>query len=318
MGRCGGLKEGGHHRKAIDVAKKKKAEKAERAARKEAAGQRAAHLEKLLAIDPDCDIYLSAAAGDDAQSTRPLCRSYFRYDSCTNRRCKFSHEHSIADAMVPGSAASRSRSDAEEEEADPTMPPVELSHGLLNDRPASGAKERRRRRAAPAPVPGAAGSFEEMPVATVQSIVAYCEDDADVGNVIRSCRYLRQCLMDCRNVRHRKRTFMEVRLRSRNDMLLVRATAERLRFAVSHANVTTTADTNNNATEKNRVKGKAGKGKGGKKGKNGKSSAMGRPTLAYDFENPHVFRDFQENARRESESRGLSSAFAANCRVQEP
>jgi len=317
MGRCGGLKEGGHHRKAIDVAKKKKAEKSERAARKEAAGQRAAHLEKLLAIGPDCDIYLSAAAGHNAQPTRPLCRSYFRYDSCTNRRCKFSHEHSIADAMVPGSAASRS--DAEEEEGDSTMPPVELIPGLVNDRPASGAKERRRRRAAPPPVPGAAGSFEEMPVATVQSIVAYCEDDADVGNVIRSCRYLRQCLMDCRNVRHRKRTAMEVRLRSRNDMLLVRATAERLRFAVSYANVAT-ADTNNNVTEQTHVKGKSdrGKGKGGKKGKNGKSSAMERPTLAYDFENPHVFRDFQENARRESESRGLSSAFATNCRVQEP
>lgn len=316
MGRCGGLKEGGHHRKAIDVAKKKKAEKAERAARKEAAGQRAAHLEKLLAIDPDCDIFISAAAGDDAQSSRSLCRSYFRYDSCTNRRCKFSHEHSIADAMVPGSAASRS--DAEEEEGDPTMPPVELIPGLVNDRRALGAKERRRRGAAPPPVVGAAGSFEKMPVATVQSIVAYCEDDADVGNVIRSCRYLRQCLMDCRDVRHRKRTAMEARLTSRNDMLLIRATAERLRFAVSYANVNTTADTNNNATEKTRDKGKAGKGKGGKKGKNGRSTAMGRPTLAYDFENPHVFRNFQENARRERESRGLSSAFATNCRVQEP
>lgn len=309
MGRCGGLKEGGHHRKAIDVAKKKKAEKAEKAARKEAAGQRAASLEKLLAIDPDCDIYLAAAADTDvAGDTKSMCRSYFRHDRCTNRRCKFSHDYSIVDALVPGSGK------AEEEEGAPSMPPVELVPGLVGARPYSGVRDRRLRRAVPPPVPGAAGSFEEMPISTIQTIVAYCQANADVGNAVRSCRYLRQCLLDCRNVRARKRAAMEVRLQSRNGMLLVRATAERLRFAVSYANVA--ADTN--TTYNTRVKGRTynGKGGGGKKGK----GSMARPTLAYDFENPHIFRDFQANFRREieSECRGLSSALAVNCHVQEP
>jgi len=56
MGRCGGLKEGGHHRKALDVAAKKRAEKL---ARKEAqvdAGVRAITLNKILALDPDVDV----------------------------------------------------------------------------------------------------------------------------------------------------------------------------------------------------------------------------------------------------------------------
>ena len=340
MGRCGGLKEGGHHRRAIDVAQRKKAAKAARREAQLAAGHRAAALERLLALDADCDVYLLAAPdpGQQQQQRRPLCRSYFRFDRCANRRCKLSHEHSIADACacaLPGISRSDGSgsektdtsmaTDTSTEEAPQSLPALELIPGGLL---------RSRRRTAPLAmgprVPGAAGAFEELPESAVRDIAALCPDDAAVGHLMRSCRYVRRCLRDCRDVRRREGAAARVRLEGRNGRLLSdRATAGRLRFAVSYmdAGCHAAAAAAATATAGTRKSGK----KGGQKGRGASANAAARrPTLAYDFEDPRVFRAFEQtmslhvphggtagDAAGGGEAGGddLSSALAANCRV---
>ena len=341
MGRCGGLKEGGHHRRAIDVAQRKKAAKAARREAQLASGRRAAALERLLVLDADCDVYLLAAMPDpeqqqqQQQQARPLCPSYFRFDRCANRRCKLSHEHSIADACACA-LPSMSRSDGSGSEKTDTsmatdtsteeapLPALELLPGGLL---------RPRRRTAPLAmgprVPGAAGAFEELPESAVRDIAAFCPDDAAVGHLTRSCRYVRRCLRDCRDVRRREGAAARVRLEGRNGRLLSdRATAGRLRFAVSYmdAGCHAAAAAAATATAGTRKSGK----KGGQKGRGASANAAARrPTLAYDFEDPQVFRAFEQTMSLHVPPVGtagdaagggeagddLSSALAANCRV---
>ena len=127
---------------------------------------------------------------------------------------------------------------------------------------------------------------------------------------------------------HRQRALRlaaaRARLGARNGRLLGggRAAAGRLRFAVSYA------DAGGHAA----AAGKSGK-KGRQKGRGASANAARRPTLAYDFEDPRVFRAFEQtmmslprvpHAGTAGDAAGgggaggdddLSSALAANCRV---
>ena len=119
MGKCSGLKGGGHHRRALDVAAKKQSEKAARKKEQAEAGKRALILKEILTkIDKDCDLYLDAAVCEQFQPSHngnaaaaaaapaaaaaanpELCRKHFRHEACTNKRCRFSKEYSIAEAL---------------------------------------------------------------------------------------------------------------------------------------------------------------------------------------------------------------------------
>ena len=111
MGKCSGLKGGGHHRRALDVAAKKQSEKAARKKEQAEAGKRAVILKEILTkIDIDCELYLDAAICDGANNASSkkkgqgealpgLCRKHFRFEACSNKRCRFSKEFSIAEAL---------------------------------------------------------------------------------------------------------------------------------------------------------------------------------------------------------------------------
>lgn len=58
-----GLKEGGHHRKEVDVQRAKRQAKKAAADAKAAAGERCALLLKLLTLDPDLDVFLEKVRG---------------------------------------------------------------------------------------------------------------------------------------------------------------------------------------------------------------------------------------------------------------
>jgi len=108
MGKCSGLKGGGHHRKAVDVAAGKKKLKENQRKEQIESNKRSVILKEILTASTtaiatataamDADIYLQVE--DDCVKDHPLlCRSYFRYDNCCNRRCQFSHHYSITDAL---------------------------------------------------------------------------------------------------------------------------------------------------------------------------------------------------------------------------
>ena len=111
MGKCNGLKGGGsHHRKALDVAAAKKVSKEKQRQEQIESSKRYTILKQILASTStssnnsimssaiNSDIYLQVE--DDYINDKPsLCRSYFRYDNCCNRRCKFSHQYSIFNAL---------------------------------------------------------------------------------------------------------------------------------------------------------------------------------------------------------------------------
>merc|ERR1719253_1404237 len=61
MGKCSGLKGGGHHRRALDVAQAKQAAKANQKQEQVQVGKRAAACRELLTLDPHCDLFLDAA-----------------------------------------------------------------------------------------------------------------------------------------------------------------------------------------------------------------------------------------------------------------
>jgi hypothetical protein len=254
-----GLKEGGHHRKALDVAAKKKALKNAEKEAKVAAGERKQILAKLLKLDPDVDVYLETTDESTSRS-RPLCRAHLRFDKCSNRRCKLSHEHTIGHAINPAANADNNGGEV-------TVPALELVPGLFGPR-----RSLQKRRPIGNPKPGAAGTLEALPEFAVEMIAAFATSNVDVGNMMRACRYLRACLMDCSVVLRRHEMAVAELLRQRNAMLLKHA--PRLRFAISNRDLKTTGKDANGA--------KKGSKKGG-----------ARPTLAYDHENAFVFRSFQ-------------------------
>ena len=143
MGKCSGLKGGGHHRKAIDIADKKRNEKKQKKKNAEMAGKRYLALQEILTGKlgsqfQDCDVYLEATTLDDnnadgiSSSSTELCRAYFRYDDCSNRRCKFSHEHTIADALQNVTSGSNSNEQyGEDQDNAPTIPALLYLPGLL-------------------------------------------------------------------------------------------------------------------------------------------------------------------------------------------
>jgi hypothetical protein len=251
-----GLKEGGHHRKALDVAAKKKALKNAEKDAKVAAGERKQILAKILKLDPDVDVYLETT--DESSRSRPLCRAHLRFDKCSNRRCKLSHEHTIGHAIRPTANVDNNGGEA---------PALELVPGLLGPR-----RSLQKRRPVGNPKPGAAGTLEALPEFAVEMIAAFASSNADIGNMMRACRYLRACLMDCSVVLRRHEMAVAELLRQRNAMLL--KLAPRLRFAISYRDLQKT-------------------GKDAKSAKKGSKKGGARPTLAYDHENAIVFRSFQ-------------------------
>jgi hypothetical protein len=248
-----GLKEGGHHRKALDVAAKKKALKKADKEAKVAAGERGQILAKLLKLDPDVDVYLETT---DKSRSNPLCRAHFHFEKCPNRRCKLSHDYTIGHAITPAANADNNSGE---------LPALELVPALGPQR------SFQKRRAARKPTPGAAGAFEVLPETAVEMIAAFSCSNADIGNMMRACRFLRACLMDCSEVLRRHQMAVAELLQQRNATLL--KNAARLRFAISYRDTTT--------------------GKDAKGAKKGSKKGGARPTLAYDHENAVVFRSFQ-------------------------
>jgi len=326
-----GLKEGGHHRKALDLAAKKKKEKQADKDARVAAGARGQILAQLLKQDPNVDIYLEAAADDDGDDddghhsnsrnsySRTLCRTHFLHEDCSNRRCKLSHEYTIADATTAASSSDTTSNSSG------AMPALELVPGLLGISSSSSScrpVRKQKRRPMRAPQAGAAGLMEELPgfVASLEFIVAFLpHDNTDAFNLMRTCRFVRASLTDCWEVMRRRRAMMDRLLQQRNQRLLGKATAARLRYAVSYqtnnssrnnsamnSKTTTTNETANSEKydddgkkDGNKPKHKNAKKKKGKKkssggGKNGAAATVYvcRPTLAYDYENAAVFRSF--------------------------
>eukprot|EP00978_Attheya_sp_CCMP212_P026401 scaffold86752_cov48-Attheya_sp.AAC.3 len=287
-----GLKEGGHHRKALDVAAKKKAQKKSQKDAQIEAGRSKVILEKILALDSDAEIYLKDPEG------RPMCADYFRFDRCSNRRCKFSHDHSIADAVVAGnvasaksssSSSSSSSSAKDYKDGGGSMTAVEQIPclGLRSTRP------RGTQTAMAPPTPGAAGAFEAQPEVTIALVASFFNSNVDVANMSRSCRYLRRSLLYSEEVNRRRNLVLDAQLMKRNQRLRQKSTASRLQFAVSYA-------TKNGSKNKPPPKEK-------KKNGRGRTTTCIRPTLAYDFENPQVFSEFEASY--------MTSSFASKVQV---
>jgi hypothetical protein len=243
-------------------------------------------LEKILALDSDVEIYLKDPEG------RPMCADYFRFDRCSNRRCKFSHDHSIADAVVAGNVASATSSSSSEnnyKDGGGSMTAVEQIPclGLRSTRP------RETRTAMAPPTPGAAGAFEAQPEVTIALVATFFNSNVDVANMSRSCRYLRRSLLYSEEVNRRRNLVLDAQLMKRNQRLVQKSTASRLQFAVSYA-------TKNGSKNKPPPKEK-------KKNGRGRTTTSIRPTLAYDFENPQVFSEFEASY--------MTSSFASKVQV---
>ena len=115
-------------------------------------------LSRLLSIDSDADVFLLASHQDHER--RPLCRAHFRFDSCSNRRCKWSHSLSL------GGAQNLSTAQNSESSSDPTDSALEAYWGV-----ASIIHGNRGPRFRP-PLPGALGPFlDRLPEMTISSIL---------------------------------------------------------------------------------------------------------------------------------------------------
>eukprot|EP00536_Pseudo-nitzschia_multiseries_P017765 jgi/Psemu1/52451/gm1.52451_g len=331
MGKCSGLKAGGHHRKALDVADKKRKEKESRKKEQELAGKRAIILQEILTnLDPDCDIYLDA---NDSNAPIPeLCRSHFRYEDCSNRRCKFSHDHSIAEALgnvISGSSSGNGRGkgcgrmehneDGNENSSSPTIPGLRLVPGILVDR---GITSRRRREQRWKQKPDTSDTqsqpqshFENAlseGSSVVNMIVTYLQSNSDVLGLALSCRHLHNLILvgdgkGCRDVQRRKFRAKELQLQQRNKALLKnKNVGGRLRYAVSYFE--------SNTRVNNCLKGK-NKRKNTKAASKANNTSNLRPILVYDYENPHVFRAFQE-AGIKPNVETLPAAFSSDCKLE--
>ena len=327
MGKCSGLKGGGHHRKAIDIADKKRNEKKQKKKNAEMAGKRYLALQEILSGKlgsqyQDCDVYLEATDVDGVSSTTELCRPYFRNDDCSNRRCKFSHEHTIADALQNVTSGSNSN-EQHGDDNPPTIPALQYLPGNIGS-----SMNRKRRHVNRWKQPSKDSSSREGTVedgisslslelsqhqtvssslenvllegsSVINSIVSYLPSDQDVLHFGLSCRYLHKVVLldgssndsieeGCQDVVRRKQQYNYIKLQKRNEQLLKsKAIGGRLRYVVGYV-----MDTNNSRGNKKKNKGKT---KNSQRDTASSSQRM-RPLLIYDCENPHVFSAFRESA----------------------
>jgi len=330
MGKCTGLKGGGHHRKAIDIADKKRNEKKQKKKNAEMAGKRYLALQEILTGKlgsqfQDCDVYLEATTSDDNNadgiSTTELCKAYFRYDDCSNRRCKFSHEYTIADALQNVTSGSNSNEQEDDNDNSPTIPALQYLPGIIGS-----SMNRKRRHINRWKQPSKDSSSRDGTVedgissislesthqmvsslenvllegsTVVNTIVSYLPSNQDVLNFGLSCRYLHKVVLldgssndsieeGCQDVVQRKQQYNYIKLHKRNEMLLKsKAIGGRLRYVVGYV-----MDTNKSKGNKKKNKGKT---KNNQRDTTTSSQRM-RPLLIYDCENPHVFSAFREGA----------------------
>ena len=376
MGKCSGLKGGGHHRKAVDLAEKKKNEKLNRKKEQAAAGKRAVILRDVLCkIDPHCDLYLDAVLCDgnkhgfhdksnchsnnndnsnnnnnDNDNKLPdLCRAHFRHEGCTNKRCKFSHDYSISEALAnvvsgtntnTNTNTSSTDTDHDHDESAPTLPALRHLPGIHGD---LGKKKKKKRRlflvpddshsqsttqstSTQSPFGNALSVLEGS--SAIDTIVSCLESNQDVVSFGLVCKRLCMLVLEgttgndngngngvgCRDVQWRKHRCKERTLERRNNMLLsTKALSGSLRYAVVYFE-------NNRSSTSSKA---ARSGKGGKKNHTNKSNKSKsnkppslRPVLVFDYENPHVYKAFQESGQVvNSKEHCLSSALAKDCTI---
>ncbi len=358
MGKCSGLKGGGHHRRAMDVAAKKQSEKAARKKEQAEAGKRAVILKEILTtIDIDCELYLDAALCDGANHSSPkkkgqenealpeLCRKHFRFEACSNKRCRFSKEFSIVEALSNVTSGTNSN-DFDDESGHPTIPALRYLPGILEDTNTRSKKKKnhsilRRRRertfrvedgeasdnfAGDGNHQGPLSAFEmalSEGSSAVDRIVSCLDSDRDVVSFASTCWQLyEQILKDdgCPDVQLRKYRAKHRKLERRNTMLLSnKALGGSLRYAVGYfpSHYKTSSSKKNKKANNN---------------KNGNKSNL-RPVLIFDFENPNVYKAFQQSGVRKTYTTnfnfnsssssnksgkvGLESPLANDCTISE-
>ncbi len=341
MGKCSGLKGGGHHRKAIDVAEKKKNEKAARKKEQAASGKRAVILKEILTeLDPDCDLYMDAAISDSVssggskqqaqqlsqgqqqqqqQQQQPsqykkensggaglpdLCRANFRHEACSNKRCKFSHEYSIAEAL--SNVVSGTNQVNDYDDGPQTLPALRHLPGILGNNQSKKKPSLRRRRLSPShdhdrPLSAFETALSEGSSA-VDRIVACLDSDQDVLNFGTTCWHLFGVTLGgdgCPDVQRRKYRARERKLDRRNAMLLAnKSLAGGLRYAVSYFESSSSVVTSSKKKKKSK--------------NNKKPGSSLRPVLVFDFENPNVYKAFRESGLCKA---GLESSLTKKCTV---
>ena len=271
MGKCSGLKGGGHHRRALDVAANKKAMKDQQRKEQQEASQRCAMLKDILLhhgndnnnTDMDADIYLQV--DDESIEDHPcLCREYFRYGDCDkNRRCKFSHQHTIVDALsniaidptratksvASASAGTTTENNDDERDRDDadaiatTIPALQLIKGILyqfddeQNRYKQRRKERYHNKLSEEESNTNTNVFEMVGEGTIvmDTILSYIESNTEVVALMESCRYLNYSIGNC-CLSYQCRIFQrkQTQLQHRNDVLLSKSIGGRLRYAVMH------------------------------------------------------------------------------------
>jgi len=358
MGKCSGLKGGGHHRRALDVQQAKSAAKKQQKEEQAKLGKRAANCkELLLKLDPHVDLYLDAAIcnqfekqktnegnhnHNNERATKPpqhskpsknkkkggkkaaaeklqqaldhqneipnkqsakfrlpqLCRNHFRFASCKNKRCKFSHEYSIADALdnvVSGTNSTMEDSitsstiDNDEKEL-ATIPYLRWMPGLHSTE-ASSSKSKSKIRGRRFPVhPERTLSLLEQALSegsmAIDYIAGCLENDKDVVSLGLSCRHLYQVILEgsgCPDVHRRKQLATRRMLLKRNEMVTqTKALSGSLRYAVAYV-PTITKSSNTKRNKKG----------GGNAATANNSSTVLRPMLVFDYENPNVYEAFR-------------------------
>ena len=338
MGKCSGLKAGGHHRKAIDVANKKRNEKQSIKKEKEAAGKRAIALQEILSgklgsIYTDCDIYLQQQAVDNdgskegggtssstSNSNIELCREHFRFENCSNRRCKFSHEYTIVDALqnvISGTNTTTNNDNSDYDGSDDnntpaTIPALQFLPGITTTGGGRQKRPHRSRMVVEHNVMEHGVSSLQLDNHTtsplenasiVNTIITYIKSNNDVLNLALTCRYMHQTILfdedGCPDVMRRKQRVKESQLEERNKSLLAnsKSTGGRLRYVVGYVEGGI-----NNSTKGGSSKKKGNNKKANKNRKNDTASTYctkpqrRRPVLIYDYENPNVFVAFREYA----------------------
>lgn len=309
-----GLKEGGHHRRGIDVAQKKAEEKRAAQEVREKSGE---FLRKLLQLDPDLDIYLSEGTGStDPESqvmhpararplSKPLCWDHFKRESCSNRRCKFSHSLSIASA--------RPIEDVDEipdEAATDKQPTLTLLRGY-GPRPSN-----TRTFQFGIPTEAAAGLFEPLPESVVDVLLEFACLDADLGSFGTCCRRFRLGLLVSTEASKRKANAVPALNVRRAQWLVQSKNASRVRYAVSYSAMA--------AAPAESPSGRDGKPRRREKSKKGTAdgsasvAAAPAPVLAFDFEREGVFRAFERSARAASASGPFASPRASAASASSP
>ena len=351
MGKCSGLKGGGHHRKAIDVAEKKKNEKAARKKEQAASGKRAVILKEILTeLDPDCDLYMDAEICDSAasdgskqqtqqlsqgqqqQQQQPfqskkqnsggaglpdLCRANFRHEACSNKRCKFSHEHSITEAL--SNIVSGTNQVNDYDDGPQTLPALRHLPGMLGNNQSKKKTSLRRWRLShdhDRPLSILETALSEGSSA-VDRIVACLDSDQDVLNFGTTCWNLFGVTLGgdgCPDVQRRKYRARERKLDRRNAMLLAnKSMAGGLRYAVSYFESSSTTSSSTNSISSSTTTTSSASSKKKKKSKNNRKPGSSlRPVLVFDYENPNVYKAFRESGLCKA---GLESSLAKKCTV---